>query len=331
MDSLTLSALAAGIDKEENVVFSPISLQMVLGMLYHAADEHMRVWISNLGVDTSKEHIQTLLSISSIEFFNAVWLQQGYEATESLMQILLETFNAELSNVDFGSAPEAIAYHINSEVARATEGMIGDVISPNQVAQALAVFLNTVLLKATWKTEFNSNYSFRDTFFGTQNQEVDFMFLADRMQYYSDSNVQSVLLPRSDGGSVQVILPKDGLSNFIKAGNLNFKHHVAKVELTMPKVSVQSGTDCSELLGISTISLPEVGLTGLCPIAIQQSAKLLLDEKGVTAAAATIAVVTRSLSIERTETMEVDIPFLLVVREANETISFVAAVFDPTK
>ena len=103
----------------ENIIYSPVSMNLTLGMILNGADEESQKKIKDaIGLSKySMEQLNECLHESlekvtytygnnyfSIEAPNAVWLQKGYDYKKSYVNTLKEYYNTQLFNVDFSSS-----------------------------------------------------------------------------------------------------------------------------------------------------------------------------------------------------------------------------------
>lgn len=332
MSELIRTALRKGVESGENTVFSPLSLRIAAAMLARAASTVERERIEQSGIGSISD--EALLADWSLPLAlaNGVWHQSGGATTptEKYATVLGRIFRTTPQPIDFG-VPSAAADAINAYTSDATNGMIRQIVTEQMLELALAVLLNTVLLKASWASKFEVGNTRKGAFNGVESP-VDFMHKHNaRMPYAATLYGQSIQLARTDGGTVQIVLPHEeiGLAELVDDIDLllDMQHRPEKVNLTLPRTHVNGSTDCGKLLGIESSSLPGLGINAAVPLLIHQAATVKWDEEGVEAAAATAVAARRGVSY--TQDVVVNRPFLFVVREVNGTVSFVGTVYNP--
>ncbi len=327
--NFTRQALAEAIAAQDNVVFSPISAYLLVAMLYHASDEATQRSWKQLG-DFSDELIRGSWNLP-LNIQNGIWYQQDELIPSAHYEnILLHLFRASPEAISFADSGAAAGI-INQRIAEATDGLVVNPLDSSDLSNAIAVFLNALLLKAKWATQFDAENTREGVFYGPPDVRARFMDQKGIFDYIDNGRYQSILLPLQEAGrSIQIILPHDGVSlaDIVWQDNLRSGHTPQDVRLFLPRIDVLSKVNCGELLGISSASLAAFGVDGPRPVAIKQAARALWDEKGVKMAAATYAVVFRGLGPD-VPVMRVNRPFVFLLHEADGTQSFVGVVYNP--
>lgn len=161
LDLLRTVAAAA---PEDNVVLSPFSASMALGMAYAGADastaEAMRATLGwgdapRAQVLDGYRNLRTLLTSLdprvTVTTANALWVRNGFTLLPAYTQDMGAVFGATVRNGDFGAAT---IDEINAWAARETNGRIPRVVeslSPDMVA----MLLNALYFKGAWRERFD--------------------------------------------------------------------------------------------------------------------------------------------------------------------------------
>lgn len=121
----------------ENIIYSPVSMNLTMGMILNGADEESQneikdaMGLGKYSVEELNECLKkSLVGVTytvgnnyfSIEAPNAVWLQKGYDYKKSYVNTLKEYYNTQLFNVDF-SSPEGVD-SINKWTEEQSQGML---------------------------------------------------------------------------------------------------------------------------------------------------------------------------------------------------------------
>ncbi len=162
--------------KGRNVVFSPTSIALALGMVrdgakgrtaaqmdavLHAADwDAFGPALGSLGdVIASRDgtyaddegHTHAL----ALRIANSSFAQRGWAIDPGYLDAIARDFGASQRLVDYQADPEAARKAINAWVSRQTELRIPELLTPEDVTSATRFYLvNAVYLKANWVTEF---------------------------------------------------------------------------------------------------------------------------------------------------------------------------------
>ena len=169
----------------ENIIYSPVSMNLTMGMILNGADEESQneikdaMGLGKYSVEELNECLKkSLVGVTytvgnnyfSIEAPNAVWLQKGYDYKKSYVNTLKEYYNTQLFNVDF-SSPEGVD-SINKWTEEQSQGML-----PKIHEKSLS---NTQL-------DIESNLLFKD-----------------RLYYVNDRGNVTGTFNNADGGKVNV-------------------------------------------------------------------------------------------------------------------------------
>lgn len=350
----------------DNVVFSPFSIEQALGMtLLGAKNETAKQLQRSLSFtqELGDPRVQALaVAMKShtekkeLEFqlANGVWIEKQGTFLESFLNGVKEGFSARLMQADFINAAQAARLEINSWVANVTKGKILDLLAPDLVTTLTRLILvNAVYFKADWATPFNETASAKADFWEVESDKrtVTLMWKREMMQYSENSTMHLVkMLYRGGTTSMVVVLPK-------KRGTLeDVEKHLTEsafaelqsssrhedVELYLPKFKVdqkQSLVEAFRRLGATLPFDPEKadfsGIDGTTSLAISEiihSAVVETDEHGSEAAAATAVVMADGgRRIEKEPIVfRADHPFLFfILEESTGGVLFMGRVAAP--
>lgn len=148
---------------------------------------------------------------------NSLWVQQGREPMPSYRKTLEANYGAELEMADFAGGGAEAAERMNRWVDRHTEGMIPQIVDPNEPLdpETLAVLLNTVYFKGGWQDEFDPARTEQAAFAmdGGEPLDVAMMQRGGSYPYLRTERFEAVRLPYGLKGGYRLllVLPARGL------------------------------------------------------------------------------------------------------------------------
>lgn len=204
--SLELLRTVAAAAPAENLVLSPISVALALGLVHGGAAPDLQAAIARtLGVEAKlpealhQKHGALMASLAELNqtpeqcllaIATSLWADEGVRFSEDF-QAAARPYQAQLEQADL-DAPAAIEA-INQWVSRQTRGRIDSILSQIDPLTVL-VLLNAVYLKATWAPgwEFHPTATKETPFHlpGGQEKRVPMMFKSGFMPYLEDGQFQ---------------------------------------------------------------------------------------------------------------------------------------------
>ena len=304
----------------ENALWSPINAYIGLAMLAEITDGDSRKEILDLfGVSD----IETLRSqVSAIwesvyeddgneicTLANSLWLEDGLNYNQDAMNNLAYHYYASVYQTDIGSgsANKSIGNWLNKN----TGGMLKDRTDKIDLSpETILALYSTLFFQAKWSDEFNSKNN-TDAIFHGLNVNTNVTYMNKKlcqMNYYWHDDYSAVVLSLKNGSTMWFILPDEGKTNadvlnggaygeMISLGDgedgwQNKKY--MKVNLSVPKFDVSSTVNLKDGLnkmGVTKVfdmeSADFTAITSDSPVyvtAVNQSARVEIDEKGVKAA-----------------------------------------------
>jgi serpin B len=191
-----------------NTFFSPLSLNMALGMLYNGASGDTRAEMAEaLGMaDFTEDEIngyyrkisQSLLQIdplTDIGIANSIWYRNGFPVKQPFIEINRNYFDAEVRSLDF-SRSDAVGT-INKWCADKTKDKIKEIIDNPISGDVMMYLINALYLKSKWQYNFDKAQTKQDNFTKTDNQtkKVNMMEQTATLPYYADEHLQCVEMP----------------------------------------------------------------------------------------------------------------------------------------
>jgi len=262
---------------DTNVVFSPVSTAVALGMTYAGArgdtatqmatalhndlpDATFHAAQNQLAQDLASRNIaphETMDGTKSVRLslVNAAWAQRDYPILPGFLDILSENYDAGIKLLDFIADPDGSRQIINQSVADQTEDRIEDLIPPNGIlTDTRLVLTNALYFYATWQAPFLIEATNEGVFHTLAGDDVtvDMMHDTANYQYAEGSGYQLVDLPYDgDELSMTVLLPRagsfadirDSLSDEWLSDACASLSPESEIQLSLPKFSFTWGTE----------------------------------------------------------------------------------------
>ncbi|HSZ82762.1 MAG TPA: serpin family protein [Polyangia bacterium] len=358
-------AVATGSD---NLVFSPASISIALGMTYGgaagatatqmASTLHFSLPPARLhptfdALDLALEAPPPAGSAGAFQLslVNAIWGQEGFTFVPAYLDLLAEDYGAGLHVVDFAGATETARQTINQWVSDATQAQITELLAKGVLTpDTRLVLTNAVYFHADWQSAFQPNSPM-----GTFNApagavQVPMMNAGDAtFAGSSGAGYELAVLPYKGPGTSMVLIVPDANTFDAFTSGLTFDAletilagaTPTRYFVTMPRFTFKTSLGLGDVL--SKLGMTDAFMAGVADLSgidgahdlfisdVVHQAMIAVDEKGTTAAAAT-AVVVGTASIALGEPLVVDRPFLFAIRDdATGSILFLGRVLDPSK
>jgi serpin B len=352
-------------NKTDNVLVSPLSVSMALGMTLNGANnatyDSMRHVLgfedlSNTDINQSYQGIISLLTgldaTVTFSIANSIWYRQGFAVRSDFVSVNKQYFNSEVNSLNF-SDPGA-ANTINNWVNTATHGKIPTIVDPPIPTDAVMFLINAIYFKGTWTHQFDTTKTTKFPFAvpGKSSVTVPMMRQEAKFLYYQSSSLQMVDLPYGKGDyRMTVILPAAGTDIDTFVGGLNMSDwstwiaglDSAKVELSLPRFKFQCDyllNDALSLMGMGIAFTPyaadfsRISSTSQLYInKVKHKTYIGVSEEGTEAAAVTSVEVYVTAVPPQTGAiiMNVNRPFIFVIRDGQSgTLMFIGKVIDPS-
>ncbi|CAG12351.1 unnamed protein product, partial [Tetraodon nigroviridis] len=122
--------------EQDNLVFSPLSVAVALGMV---------------GLGARGASLEQLRQVAGVPHLLP---GEGVTFNPEFLRLMRKYFKAEVETVDF-SQPAAVAQQINSWVENRTEGKIGELLAAEDLSTITRLALvNAVYFRGSWKNQF---------------------------------------------------------------------------------------------------------------------------------------------------------------------------------
>lgn len=348
-------------EEDENPVISPVSAYLALGMAAMGAEsDTLREFESLLGNDIGancRALIAALKNVSGDTVLNvadSAWVDSEAEIYDEFLQDIVDYFNAQVFTQELSSddAREAV----NAWISDKTEGLIPEMNEENFKDDVILVLINTIYMMAKWQSPFES-YNTNERKFATESGEIvtaDFLnSYYSSKDYIKTEDAEGIVLPYSDGKTTFLALrPTDGSTIREFAVSLkgeSLAEYVAAAENTvinfsMPKFEVEYGAELNDYLvdmglisafDMTTADFSRMGKSERGNIHISevmQKVKIIVDEEGTQAAAATqVATADSAAPLQEPQELILDSPFIYAVIELDTGMPlFLGLLSSPT-
>jgi|GEM_PF-5818511 len=269
-----------------------------------------------------------------------VWVAAGVTLNDRYRTVLAEQLGAQADSVDLAN-PATIA-RINAWVTQHSQGKITGLLPPGGSNAAL-IAATATHVKQRWAVPFASQATKPQAFILADGRTRDVPMMDQpslTARYTETTDAQAVILP-FDGGQfdLTIILPALGsapasvaLKPLLERG----QYQDRSGHLSLPRLDVKSRIDLAEIHGAEWIRLltDHPDLAGIAKGVSKvdnlfHSIALTLDETGAEAAAASAAIVSRSLR-PTNFTMRVNRPFFVILRHvASDQPILLGLIADP--
>lgn len=287
-----------GTGEDENILFSPLSIALAMGMMELVAQGSTRKEIRHsMGYEGLKggEEFSFLRDFSNMasaeenqyvmKLANSLFVQNGFHVNEEFLQMLKMYFNAEVNHVDF-SQNVAVANSINKWVENYTNSLLKDLVSPEDFDGVTNLALiNAVYFKGNWKSQFRPENTRTFSFTKDDESEVQIPMMYQQGEFYygefSDGSneaggIYQVLEIPYEGDEISMMLalsrqevPLATLEPLLKAQLIEeWANSVKKqkVEVYLPRFTVEQEIDLKDILkalGVTEIFIKDANLTAM--------------------------------------------------------------------
>ncbi len=359
----TSAAMLAGSD--ENRIWSPVNGYIALAMLAEVTDGSSRQQILDLlnaqDLDALREYVWVLWEEvywdnghEICTLANSLWLDKRLTYEQAAMDNLSNYHYASVYRTDLGSstAGKALRAWLNNNTGGMLRRSTAGAAFPEDAVLTLA---STVYLQSKWSDEFSPGNNTKDTFHAPSgDRTVEYMNkkLYQTTYFWGDSfgAVRLSLKNRTDmwfflpdaDKTVDDVLAEGQYLEYI-THSYEDKDAVSKymkVNLTVPKFDISSSANLAGMLknlGVTDVFDPETAnftaITADTPVfltAVNQAARIIIDEQGVKAAAY-IEIPGAGAAQPPEEIIDfiLDRPFVFVIADYNGIPIFTGVVNEP--
>ena len=351
----------AKVNPDSNIVISPVSISLSLGMTQNGAagatlDSMLSTLeLSGYTVEGANECYRSLIDLLmtldpevQCQIANSIWYHWAYTLKEGFHRTCRSYFDSEVRSLNFASwdAPDII----NRWVEEYTNGLITDMVDKPMNPYQVISLINAIYFRGSWTHPFNPEYTRKDWFIRRDGPPTPcrMMYQPESHYYtaYEGPGFYGVGLAYGDSlFSMTILLPKEGIPVGSVIEELNQKNWEDWIggfapwrgALYMPKFEIEFGDSLEDYLtalgmGIAFDSyraefpylFDDPDPIWLCHV--NHKAYIRVDERGTEAAAATDTGGETGIP----PMIVIDRPFVFFIREnRSNTVLFIGQVVDP--
>lgn len=252
----------------------------------------------------------------ALVMMNSIWNNTDLNGkfAKKYLKYVADNYKAEANNV----TSDNITDKVNKWINKGTNGLIPTI--SNDLSEVNAVLVNTLYLKSSWLSTFDSYLTSSDSFTTINGEKVekDFMHQQDRFRFYEDENGKLLVLPLN--GGIDAVFVLGSFEDFRDAMD---KAYSDEVIVKLPKFDIETSFSENEFIaflqsrGAGLAFTQDADFSVMCPDTswlisdIIQKTRIKIDEDGLEAAAATAIMMTESALVEESKPKEfiADQPF----------------------
>ncbi len=338
----------------ENVLVSPLSIQVALCMTANGADgstlkEMEALFCGEYSIEEMNQHLTSyLFSLPSEEkarlhIANSIWYRGGedpIDIKEEFLNSCAYYYGAQAYQAPFDSQT---IKDINGWVSDNTDGMIQKLID-QLGADAAMVLINALCFDAKWQSIYDASDIQPGTFTALDGSEQEAQFMFSQEYSYLYLPDATGFVKNYAGGSYKfaALLPDEGVDIYEFVKNLSPEDVFTELNNSrgytvmayLPKFSCEYSLNMNQLL--CDLGMPsafdgnladfsKMSDTALCISDVIHKTKITVDENGTKAAAAT-AVIVRECSAmipDNYKTVRLDRPFVYMILDSNNVPIFI--------
>lgn len=346
----------------DNPVISPVSAYLALSMAGSGADGTTKAEFQNLfGADMMpvSNALMDILPIdgkeTTIALANSAWIDKQFSVNEDWLNGVKTAMDAEAFQADLSTTDTMNS--MNKWIKKHTKGLIDKMIDQPLEKDIRLVLFNTVYFKAKWKTQFRAEATCEEDFLLENGEKVPVQMMRHTMDmlYLSNDTAEGVVLPyKSEEGksnyafvalkaksSGQHIREICGKLTYNTLSDLISQSKTELVNLKLPKFEITFDENLNESL--QNIGLVEAfdayadfSLLGTSKMQenlyislVRQKAKVIVDEEGTEAAAATEVAMSRGgMAMQEPVPVFFDEPFLYIIMDMDNEIPLFIGILD---
>ncbi len=341
-----------------NAVSSPVSLGLAFSLSRAGASEDTGAVLDEIfgfpevDLHPAANAVDLMMAEASVEpttleVANRLFPDDEFSPLPAFLETAASHYGAAIQPIDLDNGTRA-AKTINGWISDATRELIPTIVTEQVVQGQELVLVNTVYLKADWLEPFLPEWTTDGSFTTGDRRVVTVPFMSDRepvhRRFVRLDGADAVELPYEGGRlAMWLIVPHDadGLAaveeslNSQDLAGLGVIAQQGYVNLTLPKwEQTLPPTDLFEWLcpqGFCA-GAPFDGIApGIFITAALHGAKVIVDEKGTEAAAATAMAFDESAPPQADLTVVADRPFLwAIVHPETDALLFLGRLLNPT-
>jgi serpin B len=349
-------------EDKENALFSPLGLNMALGMLYNGTSGETRgemaavMGMAGFSIEEFNAYYKKIADallaadpLTEMGIVNSIWSREGFPVLPAFVEVNAAYFDAVARTLDF-SKPGAVNT-INAWCAEKTKNRIPEIIKPPISETTVMYLMNAIYFKNKWRHKFDKKDSKVADFTTATGakKRVTLMEQTTTFPYYEDELLECVELPYGNGAfSMAVILPRagTGLDALVdqldndKWNSIVAKLYPTPIRLKLPRFTANREMDLITSLKDASITrifsdllaeFDNLSAQKVFVSLVKQKTFAEVNEEGTEAAAVTVVGVDLTFAGPTSDIpFFANRPFLYLIRERSTgAILFIGRMNDP--
>lgn len=352
-------------DKQENMIYSPLSIKYALKMLQEGASDNTYTQIEEI---VGNSNLPTYRNIeNTLSLANGIFIRDTYYqyVKDNYKDILVNKYNAEIRQDEFQSAKNANEW-IEEKTFGKIENMLNDDIVTNPDLQMLLI--NALAIDMEWKNQFDENDTNGRKFYLSDGTEMIATMMSresssDDISYYMGDDITAITIDLKEYEETQLefmaLMPNTNLEQYVDSLTMDNIEEItqklnsasntkAGVKINIPKFEFDYDLNLKDdliklgitdafngnLANFSNMADLERTQKNLYVSDALHKANIEFSEEGVKAAAVTVfgMMDVTSIGVEKEIPIEINIdnPFVFLIRDKNTNeIWFVGTVYEP--
>ena len=208
-------------DKQENMIYSPLSIKYALKMLQEGASDNTYTQIEEI---VGNSNLPTYRNIeNTLSLANGIFIRDTYYqyVKDNYKDILVNKYNAEIRQDEFQSAKNANEW-IEEKTFGKIENMLNDDIVTNPDLQMLLI--NALAIDMEWKNQFDENDTNGRKFYLADGTEMIATMMSresssDDISYYMGDDITAITIDLKEYEETQLefmaLMPNTNLEQYV--------------------------------------------------------------------------------------------------------------------
>ena len=349
--------------ESENIVYSPLSLYMALGMSAEITDGSSRQQILDVlgqgDIDTLRSHSRSIWQANYMDdgmakcvLATSLWTNDDLNYNDETVRSVADNYYSSVYTGD--PTDEKYNKLMQDWMNEQTDGLLENYVSDIKMdPEMLLTLASTVNYSGKWNNKFLPENTEKGVFHAVGGDvECDFMNSERDMGYCWGEHFSSVSLQLENNGHMKLILPDEGHSpddllndeqvKELMLSNWDYPNNkYVIVDMSVPKFDVSSKIDLrSGLNALGITDIFDAGRSNFTPLTdtervflsqAEQDTRVTIDEEGCKAASLTVMMYNGSGAPEDHVDFKLDRPFIFEIMSETGLPLFVGIVNDPVQ
>lgn len=348
--------------ENENIVYSPLSLYMALGMSAEICDGNSRQQILEVlaqdNIEALRENARAVWRANYMDdgmakcvLATSLWTNNNCAYNQSIIDTLAGNYYSSIYTGD--PAEESYNKLMQDWLNEQTDGLLSEYVSDIRMdPQMILTIASTVNYSGKWTDEFSDKNTRESMFYSPQGDvKCEFLNAQRNTAYYWGDKFSAIELSLENNGEMRIILPDEGVSpqellsdeqvlEYITKYNGYENYKFVSVNMSVPKFDVSSEIDLKD--GLSQLGITDIfdsekadfsplseNLGNVALSKAQHDSRVMIDEEGCKASALTALQFAGSAMPEDEVDFVVDRPFIFEIVSETGLPLFIGIVNNP--